>query len=425
MIVTLEDPIIFMPPKKESIKSPLSNLLQKINVICVLCNESTESQSLLDQALEKTLALLRARRGSIFILDHQTKELSLKASVGLKLDDKKTIVKSLGKGILGKVALLQEPLLVDQISTEKKFKDYKPRKSYRSESFICSPLMIKGHLIGVINVSDKILPKPFTQKEFQLLNFLTNQIALNYQRISITHQLGKASAETSDLKKQIEAQERLVSLGKLAGGIAHEFNNPLDGVMRYNNLCLGHAENNEVLREYLMEVQMGLKRMANIVKNLLACARQSPGNIHKVDIHKTIEGALKELYPYLATKNITITRDFAQNIPEITDWGVERIISNLVKNAIDAIEKNGTIEISTFFEEGSIKLQVTDNGRGITGVDLDRIFEPFFTTKEIDKGCGLGLTVVNEIVKYYDGSIKVKSRVNQGTSFTVKLPVTR
>jgi signal transduction histidine kinase len=424
MLGTLEVPITFMPPKRDPIKSPLSNLLQKINTICVLCNESTESQSLLKNALEMTLDILQARRGSVFVLDNQTKELTLKTSVGMKLDEKKDLIKYLGKGIIGQVAELKEPLLVENISTEKKFKNYKARNSYTSESFICSPLLIKDQLIGVINISDKIHPKPFTQREFQLLNFLSNQIALNYQRISITHQLGKASAETSDLKKQIEAQERLVSLGKLAGGIAHEFNNPLDGVMRYNNLCLSHAENNEVLREYLLEVQMGLKRMANIVKNLLACARQSPGTSYKVDIHKTIEQALKELYPYLASKNIELVKNFAPNLPEISDWGVERVISNLVKNGIDAIDKNGTIEITTELEANFIKIRVTDSGRGISGIDLERIFEPFFTTKNIDQGCGLGLTVVNEIVKYYNGTIKVKSRLNQGTTFTVKLPVT-
>lgn len=423
MIETLLNPIKFMPLKQPKLKSPLSNLLKKIDAICVLCSESTEGDVLLENSLEKILGFLRSQRGSIFLFDHQTKELTLKASIGLKLDDKKRLVKYLGQGIVGQVAELKESLLVENINNEERFKNYKSRGSYKSESFICSPLLIKDHLIGVINVSDKITHKPFTQRELQLLNFLSHQIALNYQRISMTHQLGRASVETINLKKQIESQERLASLGKLAGGIAHEFNNPLDGVMRYNNLCLSHAQNDDVLREYLTEVQMGLKRMANIVKNLLACARQSPGSIHKVDIHKTIEGALKELYPYLASKNINIVKSFGSNIPEISDWGIERIVSNLVKNAIDAIDKNGSIEIATLLSEGYVKLQVSDTGRGIVGTDLDKIFEPFYTTKDIDKGCGLGLTVVNEIVKYYNGTIKVKSRLGQGTTFTVQLPV--
>jgi len=359
---------MFMPSKQQIKKSPLSDLLEKINIICVLCSESLDSQSLLKNSLQKILDILRSRHGSIFLFDQETKELTLNTSVGMNIDDKKN-----------------------------------------TGSLISSPLMIKNQLIGVIHVSGKISQKPYTQREIQLLDFLANQIALNYQRISLTHQL--------------ESQERLVSLGKLAGGIAHEFNNPLDGVMRYNNLCLSHAQNDEVLREYLTEVQMGLKRMANIVKNLLACARQSPGSIHKVDIHKTIEQALKELYPYLASKNISLVKNFAANLPEITDWGIERVISNLVKNAIDAIDKNGTIEITSKSDDGFIKLQVSDTGRGISEADLQKIFEPFFTTKDIDQGCGLGLTVVNEIVKYYNGQIKVKSRVAEGTTFTVKLPV--
>ena len=423
MIETLYSPIISMPPRQQIIKSPLSSLLQKIDAICVLCSESLDTQSLLKDSLQETLAFLRSRRGSIFLLDRQTNELTLKASVGLKVDEQKNMVKYLGKGIVGRVAQLKEPLLVENISKDERFKNYKNRSSYQSESFICSPLMIKNHLIGVMNISDKISRKPFAQREFKLLNFLSNQIALNYQRISMTHQLGKASEETSDLKKKIVAQERLVSLGKLAGGIAHDFNNPLDGVMRYNNLCLSHVQDDEVLREYLTEVQIGLKRMANIVKNLLACARHSPGSIYKVDIHKSIEQALKELSPYLASKNIHLVRNFTQNLPEIIDWGVERIISNLVKNAIDAIDKNGSIEITTLMDEGYIKLKVSDTGHGISEENIEKIFEPFFTTKDIDQGCGLGLTIVNEVVKCYNGQIKVKSRQNQGTTFTVKLPV--
>lgn len=307
------------------------------------------------------------------------------------------------------MAALKEPMLVEHISREERFKNYKSRSSYQSESFICSPLMVKDQLIGVMNISDKMGLKPFTQREFQLVNFLSNQIALNYHRILMTNRL--------------ETQERLVSLGKLAGGIAHEFNNPLDGVMRYTNLCLRHTQNNEILQEYLMEIQSGLKRMANIVKNLLACARQTPPNNYKVDVHKTIDQALKDLYPYLASKNIDLVKNYANDLPEITDRGVERIISNLVKNAIDAIDKNGTIEISTMVKDSYVELVVSDTGHGISVKNLERIFEPFFTTKSIDQGCGLGLTVVNEIIKHYNGKIEVKNNVPQLTIFTVSLPI--
>ncbi|MBF0504432.1 MAG: GAF domain-containing sensor histidine kinase [Candidatus Omnitrophica bacterium] len=397
-----------MSSSQQIIKSPLSNLLQKIDNICVLCTEASDAQILLKNSLEQTLALLGSQSATFFIPDNQTKKLIIKIAIGIDFDGQKHLAQQLEQGTVEKITSLKEPLLVENTPLE---------------SYICSPLLIKDQLLGVITISNKISHKPFTQRELQLFKFISNQIALNYHRISMTHQLGKATLETSSLKKQIESQERLVSLGKLAGGIAHEFNNPLDGVMRYTKLCLSRADEDEVLREYLIEIQMGLKRMANIVKNLLACARQSPGSAHKVDLHKTIEQALKELYPYLASKNIHLVKNLTPTLSQITDWGVERIISNLVKNAIDAIDKNGTIEITTSLDNDLIKLQISDTGRGIADKNLDKIFEPFFTTKGIDQGCGLGLTVVNEIVKYYNGQIDVKSTLGQGTTFTVKLPL--
>ncbi len=394
MIDTLYECIMSMSPELRIIKSPLSNLLQKINTICVLCSESMHIQSLLKNALQETLDLLMSRRGSVFMLDDQTKGLVLRAGVGMEVGEEEEMIRYLEQGIVDQAAQLKEPFLVE----------------YKSGSFICCPLMIKSRLIGVINIFDKLSRKPFTQRELQLLNFLSNQIALNYQRISMADQL--------------EFQERLVSLGKLAGGIAHDFNNPLDGVMRYTNLCLSHAQSDEVLQEYLMEIQTGLKRMANIVKNLLACARQLPASPYKVNVCKIIEQALKELSPYLASKNIDLVKNFSENLPEIIDLGVERIISSLVKNAIDAIDKNGTIEITASANDGYFKLQVADTGAGISEENLEKIFEPFFTTKNIDQGSGLGLTIVNEIIRCYNGKINVKSHLDQGTTFTVELPVT-
>jgi len=406
--------------KQSTTYSPLSNLLDEVYAICLSCMESSVLQDLLNNSLQRILVLFRAQRGSIFLLEPDTKDLTLKSAVGINNIDFKNIVAHLGEGIIGRVAQQKEPLLVEDI---REFKDYKPRVDYKSFSFISAPLIIKERLIGVINICDKDTLKPFVDRELQVLYFLSSQIALNYHRIFMIQQLGNLNATASVLKKQMEAQEHFVSLGKLAAGIAHEFNNPLDGIMRYTNLCLRQSKNNEILQEYLTEIQKGLKRMANIVRDLLACARKSPGTGQKIDIHKAIEESLKEIYPYLVSRNINLVKNFTQELPEIPDWGAQRIISNLLNNAVDAIDHNGTIEINTALEENTIKIQVSDTGRGIASADLDKIFDPFFTTKDVDNGCGLGLTIVNEMVKYYNGEISVKSSLAQGTTFTVKLPI--
>ncbi len=390
---------------------PLENILKQINAICTIGSESLHIDDLLKDSLQMILSFFKAKTGSIHLLDSHTKELILKTSIGLKADEQKHMPHILEGKAIGLISKLKEAVLItDEEGVFKKPLAY-------------SPLIIKDHLIGIITISNKESNQPFLPRELQTLIFLSNQIALNYQRISLSQQLAQANLETNKLKRELETQERLVSLGKLAGGIAHEFNNPLDGVMRYTNLSLGHVQEDEVLKEYLTEIQQGLKRMANIVRNLLACARNSPKTTQKVDVNKTIEQALKELYPYLASKNINLVKNLAKQLPEITDWGFERIVSNLLKNAIDAIDKSGTIEITTLVEDTFIKIQISDTGKGITTEDLERIFDPFFTTKDIDQGCGLGLTIVNEIVKYYNGKIKVKSHPNKGTTFTVKLPI--
>jgi signal transduction histidine kinase len=396
-------PTLLTPPT-----SPLSALLYKVNEICALALECSNIEDLLEKSFKDIVDFFGAKRGSVFLFNPQTRKLILKTAIKTKIDEQKGVMEYLEQSIAADPKH-QKPALVHGLQNQK--------------PFICSPLVVKNQLIAIFCIFDKMPDKNFTQRDLQLLEFFCRQIAFNYQRISTAHELHQASVESRNLKKQMESQVRLASLGKLAGGIAHEFNNPLDGVMRYTNLCLRHAEDDEVLREYLTEIQQGLKRMANIVRNLLDCARNSPSSGHKADVHHTIEGALKEFNPYLASKNINLIMKFGQKLPEITDLGLERIVSNLVKNAIDAIDKNGTIEITTGLEEGQIKIEIYDSGRGIASQDLEKIFDPFFTTKDIDQGCGLGLTVVNEIVKHYGGKIKVKSHPGQGSTFSVRLPV--
>jgi signal transduction histidine kinase len=247
---------------------------------------------------------------------------------------------------------------------------------------------------------------------------------VNYQHVHLNLNLRITQEETQKLKKEIILQERLATLGKLAGGIAHEFNNPLDGVMRYTNLALDQLdENDTVVREYLMEVKQGLKRMANIVKSLLACARNEQPSSTKVDVNRSIENALKEQNINLMRKKIIVEKELNKNIPEIIDLGLDRILSNIISNAIDAMDNNGKIFIKSNIERGLLKLIIADNGKGIPMDLLKKIFDPFFTTKKIDQGCGLGLTIVHEIIKHYKGEIAVESAQNAGTTFTILLPL--
>ncbi|MCA9406924.1 MAG: HAMP domain-containing histidine kinase, partial [Candidatus Omnitrophica bacterium] len=276
----------------------------------------------------------------------------------------------------------------------------------------------------------------FDKEETELLDFLASQIALNYQRIllyekfntviqeaeSLKHQLGKSDQEAAYLKKQIVLKEKLATLGKLAGGIAHEFNNPLDGVMRYTNLCLEKTKNDEVVQGYLLEIKQGLDRMANIVRNLLACSRNEKLSTKKINVYNAVDRILSARQTDFDHKGIAVEKNLEEGIPEILDFGLELVIGNLVRNAIDAIDQGGKISVHAKYFDGFLILKISDTGCGIPSEKADSIFEPFYTTKDIDKGCGLGLTIVGEIIKNYNGKINVESSRENGTSFIVQIP---
>lgn len=416
-----------------------SELFQRIGEICAAVNAISSAKELLEISLKLTMSLLGAGRGSIFILDDDEKKLILKIAQGMAVTEEEQLVKRLGEGVVGQVAATKEPIVVYDIAQDKRFKNYKARSSYQTPSFICAPLLLKDKLIGVISLADKTSGSCFSENELQLLDFLSSQIALNYRRVQLYQQfqimeqesrwlkdkLGKSSEEATHLKKQIVLHEKLATIGKLAGGIAHEFNNPLDGVMRYTNLCLEHVKDNEVLRGYLLEIKQGLNRMANIVKSLLACSRNVSISAGQIDPNKTVDQALSALETELLAKNIIIERDFQAELPSIRDLGLERVLVNIIRNAIDAVPGHGQVRVKTRAANGMISFAIEDNGIGIPEEKVEEIFDPFYTTKDIDKGCGLGLTIVMEIIKNYNGQINVESVPKKGTTFIFKIPVSQ
>lgn len=423
---------------KQSLKqlSP-TELFQKVGDICAIVNTITNARQLLEVSLAQLLDLFGAKRGSIFILKGNGKDLILKIAQGMAVSEQEILVKRLGEGVVGRVAADKKPIFVHDISQDDRFRNYKARTSYQTPSFICAPLLLKDKLIGVINITDKECGSRFSRNELQLLDFLASQVALNYRRVelyqkfrkivkqskNLKSELGKSSEETSHLKKQVILQEKLASIGKLAGGIAHEFNNPLDGVIRYTNLCLEHVREDEVVRGYLMEVKHGLNRMVNIVKSLLACSRNTVPTMQKIDSKHAVEQAIQSLEADIIHKNITLKKNLQEGLPQLTDLGLELVVTNLIRNAVDAIEgPGGKIEVTTFLEGGQLILKVKDSGCGIDGERVQEIFDPFYTTKDIQKGCGLGLTIVGEIVKSYNGEINVESVPGGGTSFTITIP---
>jgi two-component system NtrC family sensor kinase len=229
--------------------------------------------------------------------------------------------------------------------------------------------------------------------------------------------------------RQIVQSEKLASLGRLASGIAHEINNPLTGVLSYSTSLLEDLGDTGY-REDLQVIVNETKRCRDIVRGILDFARESQIEKEPASINQIIENSLTILAKHVTFQNVNIEKKLSENLPQIElDINqMKSVINNLVVNAADAMPDGGKLSISTFMsysnsKEREIIIEISDTGTGISEENITRIFDPFFSTKEVGKGTGLGLSVTRRIIEKHNGKIDVSSRLGEGTTFKIHLPI--
>lgn len=230
--------------------------------------------------------------------------------------------------------------------------------------------------------------------------------------------------ELEQVHEQLLHAGKLSAIGKLSASIAHEFNNPLFGVINVLSGIRRRVQMEPADAELLEMALNECRRMKNLIRDLQDFNRPSSGQLAPMDLHKTIDSLLLLCKKDFKSRNIEIVREYDQRIPHIRAVAdqIKQVLLNLLNNAADACEGGGTIRVRTSLgEAGKVVIQVIDDGKGIDPEDLRKIFAPFFTTKPAIKGTGLGLSVSHGIIKRHGGSITVESERNRGTTFTVTL----
>jgi len=228
-----------------------------------------------------------------------------------------------------------------------------------------------------------------------------------------------------NIQRELASTERLAAIGKLASKVAHELNDPLDGILRYVNLAMRIAEqeNLEKPKEYLTQCRKGLMRMVQIVSELLEFSRSTYTPSEYTGIEQIIEDAIKTMDAKAEALNIRILRDYTSGIPQIRSGNLFQVFCNLTKNALDAMPDGGELRISTrLAADDTIVAEFRDTGTGLPPENTESIFEPFFTTKDKGKGTGLGLAICRDIIESYHGRITAENTPNGGSIFTVYLP---
>ena len=227
---------------------------------------------------------------------------------------------------------------------------------------------------------------------------------------------------------QLAITERLTALGQMAAGVAHEINNPLGGILLYSSIILEDVPENSSLKENIQKIIYQTNRCKEIVQSLLDFARTPTGDMMPLQINDVINISLKLVKGQAMFHGIEIETNLAENLPEVKGdiSRLEEVFLNLFINAADAMQSGGKLIITTeLIGKDTVRIKITDTGRGIDEKHIPHIFEPFFTTKEPGQGTGLGLSIAYGIIRKHKGTIDVECRNNKGTTFTICLPVNK
>jgi PAS domain S-box-containing protein len=232
-----------------------------------------------------------------------------------------------------------------------------------------------------------------------------------------------------ELEMQLMRSERLSYLGRLSAGIAHEINQPLTGVLTFASLLLRKFREDESTRKDLEIIVRETTRIRRIVQGVLEFARETPMEKKPVKIEQVLDETLDLVVHQQRFFGITVQKQYDTTLPElILDPNLmEQVFMNIILNAADAMKGSGTLTIGTRRDKTMVAIEFRDTGPGIPAAIIDKIFDPFFTTKDSTEGTGmgLGLSVSYGIVKNHSGDIEVRSEEGQGTTFIVRLPVSK
>jgi two-component system NtrC family sensor kinase len=313
-----------------------------------------------------------------------------------------------------------------------------------TRKFVEKPIM--KLIAGTKRISEMQLDEPITISSSVELEQLAQSFDIMRSRLrdaiaenaEFTQRLeSKVEERTAQLKAaqhKLIQTDRLASLGQLAASVAHEINNPISGVLNLSMLMqrilkddgIPHARVAEFKR-YLGQVATETARVGRIVSDLLSFSRRSKPQTSQADLNAIVRTTFSLVSHKLQLSNVVADLVLADDLPAIRCDAsqIQQVVMNLVLNGAEATRGGGkvTVRTRTCPDGKSIELIVADDGAGMPPELLDKIFDPFFTTKEDGKGVGLGLAVVYGIIEAHGGDIEVSSRIGQGSSFRVTLPV--
>ena len=383
----------------------------------------------LRECCEAVVAGLDAAFVRIWTLREGADVLELQASAGLytHTDGPHRHV-PVGQFMIGLIAAEKKPHLTNQVIGDPRVLNQEWAKQEGMVAFAGHPLIVDDRVVGVLAIFAR---HPLSELVLEGLGSIANEIASCIER-------KQAEAARTAIEARLQHAEKLATVGRLAGGVAHEFNNMLAVILGFTELSLRRVDAAQPLHADLLEIQKAAQRSADLTRQLLAYARKQTAQPIRLDLNDAVSNLLAMLRR-LTGENIDITWTPESNLwPVMTDPSqLANVLTSLCLNARDSIADVGTIALATgngtldaaycdMHAEAApgdyVRLTVRDTGCGMDTATVAHLFEPFFTTKGVGKGTGLGLAAVYGIARQNGGFITVASVVGQGSTFELYLP---
>ena len=246
----------------------------------------------------------------------------------------------------------------------------------------------------------------------------------------LIHAFNKMIQEIDSKQEQLLQSRKLASIGTFSSGIAHELNNPLNNIsltadtLQEEETTISPEERREMVADIIHETE----RASKIVRNLLDFSREKSTEHELVDLRQVIDKTVALIQNQLTLNSVWVENYLPANLPQVRGdrHTLQQVFLNLFLNALQAMDEGGLIHLDGGVDDqGDVRIEVNDTGRGIPEENLAHVFDPFFTTKAVGQGTGLGLSIAYGIIKKHGGRIEVRSKVDVGTTFTVHLPAAR
>ncbi len=427
----LEEEISFRVKIEEALETEKEGLAIVNKLMQIGLNKSTLEEKL-QTALENIISipwLSITPKGAIFTVREGSDLLELKAYINFDSEHVKTCSKiPFGKCICGKAAQSSKIIYMGCINSDHDIllKGMTPHGHY------AVPIVQEDKILGVLILYLKEQHKRDTRKE-EFLYTVANTLAG-----IIKHKIEEDEFEK--LQAQFIRSQKLESIGRLAGGVAHDFNNMLSVIIGLSELSMMELDDSDPVKENIKSIYKAGEKAANLTRQLLAFSRRQFLEMKVLNLNKVISN-MALLLNSIIGDDISLIFNPCNKLKNIKadPSQIEQIIMNLAVNAKDAMPKGGQLIIETnniIFDENYasthdgiqtgeyVLISVTDTGAGMEKDVMENIFEPFYTTKEAGKGTGLGLSTVYGIVKQHKGYIWVYSETDKGTTFKIYFPIT-